>query len=58
MSKKQPPPENSIQEIIEMLEQGKQQGWAQVNRSNISSLIIEADSKGNKKLAQELRDWL
>jgi hypothetical protein len=58
MSKTQPPPENSIQEIIEMLEQGKQQGWALVNRSNISSLIIEADSKGNKKLAQELRDWL
>jgi hypothetical protein len=58
MSKKQPPPENSIQEIIEMLEQGKRQGWALVNRSNISSLIIEADSKGNKKLAQELRDWL
>jgi len=58
MATSKQPPEKSVEEIVALLQEGNQGAWTYVNRSNISALIIEADTRGDKKLTQALRDWL
>ena len=51
------PPEKTIEEIVTLLQKGDKSAWKYVSRSNISALVIEADSRKDQKLAQQLRDW-